>query len=83
MMHGQGCPDADRRKHTQHGQTPKQDRPTTARLDVTVAERELMAKKIDAFVVSNLIKAQLQRERLSEKLQRRLLQPNEKPWGRK
>jgi hypothetical protein len=42
-----------------------------------------MAKEIDAFVVSNLIKAQLQRERLSEKLQRRLLQPGEKPWARK
>jgi hypothetical protein len=58
-MHGQGGPDADRRKHTQHGQTPKEDRPTTARLDLTVPERELMAKEIDAFVVSNLIRAQL------------------------
>ena len=26
-MQGQGRTDADRRKHTQHGQTPKQDRP--------------------------------------------------------
>ena len=78
-MHGQGCPDANRRKHTQHGQTPKQDRPTTARLDVTMPERELMAKEIDAFVVANLIKAQAGCNRLSERLQRWLLHPGEKP----
>jgi hypothetical protein len=43
-----------------------------------VPDGELMAKKIDAFVIANLIKAQLQHERLSEKQQRRLLQPREK-----
>ena len=82
-MHGQGCPDADRREHSQHGQTPKEDRPPAARLDLTVPNRELMAKEIDAFVVANLIKAQLQRDRLSEKLQRRLLHPGEKTPARK
>jgi hypothetical protein len=49
-----------------------------ARLVLTVPHGELMAKKIDAFVIAYLIKAQLQHERLSEKLQRRLLQPREK-----
>jgi hypothetical protein len=82
-MQGQGCPDADRREHRQHGQTPKKDRSPTARLDLTVPGRELVAKEIDAFVVANLIKAQLQRNRLSEKLQRRLLQPGEKFSARK
>ena len=77
-MHGQGGPDADRREHTQHGQTAKEDGPTTARLVLSVPDRELMAKKIDAFVIANLIKAQLQHDRLSEKQQRRLLQPREK-----
>jgi hypothetical protein len=43
-----------------------------------VPDRELMAKEINAFALANLIKAQLQRERLSERLQRRLLQPAEK-----
>jgi hypothetical protein len=42
-----------------------------------VPDRELMAKEINAFVVANLIKAQLQRQRLSEKLQGRFLQPGE------
>ena len=61
----------------------EEERPTTARLDLTVPDRELMAKEIDAFVVSNLIKAQLQRDRLSEKLQRRRLHPGEKNSARK
>ena len=65
-MQGQGCPDADRREHSQHGQTPKEDRPHAARLGLTVSDRELMAKEIDAFIVANLVKAQLQRDRLSE-----------------
>jgi hypothetical protein len=82
-MQGQGCPEADRRDHTQHGQTPKEDRPTAARLVLTVPDRELMAKEIDAFVVTNLIKAQLQRDRLSKKLERRLVQPGEKSSARK
>ena len=82
-MQGQGRPDAERREHTQHGQAPKEDGPTAARLVLTVPDRELMAKEIDAFVVANLIKAQPQRERLSEKLQRRLLQPGEKASARK
>jgi hypothetical protein len=47
-----------------------------------VPDSELMAKEIDAFVITNLIKAQLQRERLSEKLQRRLVQPGENSSAR-
>jgi hypothetical protein len=82
-MQGQGCPEADRRDHAQHGQTPKEDRPTGARLVLTVPDRELMAKEIDAFVVANLIKVQPQRDRLSEKLERRLVQPGEKSSARK
>jgi hypothetical protein len=46
-----------------------------------VPNRKLMAKEIDAFVVANLIKPQPQRKLLSEKLQRRLLQPDEKLWA--
>lgn len=82
-MQGQGPPDAERREHTQHGQAPNEDGPTPARLVLTVPDRELMAKEIDAFIVANLIKAQPQRERLFEKLQRRLLQPGEKASARK
>ena len=37
-----------------------------------------MAKEIDAFVLANLIEAQLQHEWLSDKLQWRLLKPGEK-----
>jgi hypothetical protein len=77
-MQRQGCADADHREHRQHSQTPKQYRPTTARLVLTVSDRKLMAKEINAFVVANLIKAQLQRDRLSEKLQLLFLQPREK-----
>jgi hypothetical protein len=81
-VQGQGRPDADRREHTQPGQTPKEDGPTTVRIVLTVPDRELMTKEIDAFVVANLIKAQPQREPLSKKLQRRLLQPGEKSSAR-
>jgi hypothetical protein len=82
-MQGQGRPDADRSEHTQRDQDPKEDGPAVVRLVLSVPGRELMAKEIDALVVANLIKAQLQRERLSEKLQRRLPQPGEKSPARK
>ena len=81
-MQGQGRPDAERGEHTQHGQTPKEDGPTTSRLVLTVPKRQLMAKEIDAFVVADLIKVELQRYRLSEQLQRRLLQPGKKSSSR-
>ena len=67
-MQGQGRSDAEHREHTQHSQTAKEDRPTTARVVLTVPHRELMAKEIDPFVVANLIKAQVQRERFFQKL---------------
>jgi len=82
-VHGQGRPDADSGERTQHGQTRKEDGPTAARLVLTVPERELMAKEIDAFVVANLIKAQPGGERLFESLQRWLLHPGEKSSGGK
>jgi hypothetical protein len=47
-----------------------------------VPDSELMAKEIDSFVITNLIKAQLQREGLSEKLQRRLAQAGENSSAR-
>jgi hypothetical protein len=49
---------------------------------LTVPDRELMAKEINAFAIANLINAQLQRQPLSDKLQRRLLQPGEKSSAR-
>jgi hypothetical protein len=82
-VQGQGRPDADSGEHSQHGQTPKEDGPATARLVLTVPDRELMAEEIDAFVVADLIKVELQRYRLSEQLKRRLLQPGEKSSARK
>ncbi len=78
-MQGQGRSDADRGEHTQHGQTPNEDGPTTARLVLTVPNRQLMAKEINAFVIANLIKAQLGSERLLESLQGWLLHPGGKP----
>jgi hypothetical protein len=82
-VQGQGRPDADSGEHSEHGQTPKEDGPITARLVLTVPDRELMAKEIDAFVVADLIKVELQRYRLSEQLQRRLPQPGDKSSARK
>jgi hypothetical protein len=77
-VQGQGRPDADSGEHSEHGQTLKEDGPTAAGLVLTVPDRELMAKEVDAFVVADLVKVELQRCRLSEQLERRLIQSGEK-----
>jgi hypothetical protein len=72
----------DGRKHPHYRQSAHENWPHSARLVFTVPRCELMAQKIDALVIANLIKAQRRRERLSSKLKRLLLQPGKKLRGR-
>jgi hypothetical protein len=82
IAQGKKPADDDRREHPEHGQTTPENGPSAVRLDIAVSGCELMAQKIDALVVPNLIKAHPRCECLSQRLQWGLLQPGKKCGGR-
>ncbi len=76
-MQGQEGADAHGQQQHQGCQTAKDSGWNSAGLVATMPSRELMAKKLDAFVLTDLLKAEPGGEPILQEPQRRLLQTGE------
>jgi hypothetical protein len=81
-MQEQEGADAHGQQHGQSCQTANDTGWNSAEFVATMPSRELMAKKLDAFVLTDLLKAEVGGEPILQELQRRLLQADKKATPR-